>query len=59
MESAWIGDGSRPGERVFSLEGHVRSLTLEDLAPGEYTLLAASANLLGCSEPSLVRLVVP
>jgi len=58
MESDWLGDGTEPGQRVFSLEGNVGSFAIDGLEPGAYTLIAASANVLGCSPIALARFEV-
>lgn len=58
MVSEWIGDGSIAGERVFSLEGHLREVGLGKLQPGDWALVAATANLAGHSPPAVLRFEV-
>jgi hypothetical protein len=59
MESPWLGDGSQPGETVFSLEAHVTSCALGALAPGRYAFAAAQANLRATSRGEVLRFTVP
>ena len=59
MESPWLGDGSQPGETIFSLEAHVTSCTLGALAAGRYAFVAAQANLRATSPAEVLRFTVP
>jgi len=58
MESPWLGDGSLADEAVFSMEPQITRRELGVLAPGQYVLALAQANLLETSSLVLVRFEV-